>query len=128
MARILLVDDDACFREILRSALAQSGHDVYEAADGRQAVERYDPDATDVVITDLIMPRQEGLETIQQLRRRDPNVKIIAISGDGELLNIDLLKVARYFGAHRTLRKPFSLTDLTVVLDELLCRGAAAAS
>lgn len=121
MHRILLVDDDDTFRTMLRLTLAKLGYEVIEAGNGVEALRLIDKNATDVVITDLIMPEKEGLETIQTLRRLHPSVKIIAMSGGGRIHAApDFLVVAKMFGAHRTLVKPFSNEQMIAAIDELL--------
>lgn len=107
MARILLVDDEDSFRRVARLALQRAGHEVFEAKNGRDALRSYPEVDPDLVITDLIMPEKEGLETIQELRQLNPEVRIIAISGGGRLEPMDYLPVARKFGAFCTLAKPF---------------------
>ena len=81
MARILLVEDDEAVRGILAKTLVAAGYEVEEAANGEVALAAYRRQASDVVITDLVMPEKNGLEMIMELRRLDPAVKIIAMSG-----------------------------------------------
>jgi len=119
MRRILLVDDDDSFRKMLRLTLVKLGYDVLEAGDGREALSLIHEAPPDVVMTDLVMPEKEGLETIQALHRLHPSVKIIAMSGGGRINARDFLVVAKLFGAHRTLIKPFSNHEMTAALDEL---------
>ena len=120
MNRILIVDDDELFRGMLRLTLLRSGYEVDEAADGRQAIRLHESTPVDLVITDLIMPEQEGLDTIQQFRRRHPAVKIIAMSGGGRIDARDFLKIARHLGAERTFAKPFENSELVAAIAELL--------
>jgi two-component system chemotaxis response regulator CheY len=112
MARMLIVDDDAQIRTVLRSMLEREGYDVIEAADGREGLTRYQATPIDVILLDLLMPEQEGMETITMLRRLDPMVKIIARSGGGQTGRMDFLELAAVLGAQRTLRKPFSRQTL----------------
>lgn len=128
MHRILLVDDDDSFRTMLRLTLAKLGYEVIEADNGAEALRLVDNDATDVVITDLIMPEKEGLETIQTLHRVHPSVKIIAMSGGGRINARDFLVVAKMFGAHRTLVKPFSNQQMVAAIEELLGKPIPARS
>ena len=120
MHRILIVDDDELFRGMLRLTLLKSGYHVDEAADGRQAMRVHESTPADVVITDLVMPEQEGLETIQEFRRKHPGVKIIAMSGGGRIDARDFLKIARHLGAERTFAKPFENAELVAAIEELL--------
>jgi CheY-like chemotaxis protein len=111
-ARVLVVDDEEDVRTMLRDILQQVGYAVVEAGSGLEAVQRYRAAPTDVVILDLLMPGQTGLGAIQELRRHDPAVKIIAISGGGPSGAIDLLPLAESYGARRTLHKPFPMEAL----------------
>jgi len=108
-----VIDDSPTVREMVRTALEPAGHEVLQAEDGRVGVEVQRVLSCDVVITDLIMPEQEGLETILELRREWPRLKIIAVSGGSAILNKrDLLRTARSFGAAATLSKPFTARQL----------------
>src|SRR5260370_18462125 len=82
MARILVIDDDADMRTLLEHTLQSAGHEVVLAADGREGVQQYRTQPADLVITDLYMPIQQGLETIIQLRKEYPTVCIIALCGE----------------------------------------------
>jgi CheY-like chemotaxis protein len=108
MARILLIEDDQAQREILRLILEKLGHSVLEAADGDEGLALFGRDGADLILTDLIMPRKEGLETIQEFRQVYPAVKIIAMSGGARVGANDYLGVAQRFGATRVLAKPFT--------------------
>jgi CheY-like chemotaxis protein len=101
---ILIVEDDAEVRHLIRHTLASSGYDVSEASNGAEAVRTIKATPFDLVITDILMPEQDGLETIIFLRRNAPNTKIIAISGTQNEL---FLRDARGLGAGATLTKPF---------------------
>src|SRR5579871_2678441 len=103
MARVMVVDDDV----ELRGALEEAGHRVQEAPDGRVALELFQREPCDVVITDLKMPVKDGLDTIVEIRRLEPKIKIIAISGDCSLLPNTNLELAKELGADFTLAKPF---------------------
>src|SRR5690606_37152794 len=106
MASILLMDDDAIVRESLEHALTRAGHAVIAASDGRQGLRCYRENAVDLVVTDILMPEMEGIETIMAIRRENPRARIVAISGGGRTRSMDLLDVAEEFGADRVLRKP----------------------
>ncbi len=119
MAKILLIDDDNGLRAVLAKALGYAGHEVIQAPDGQQGCELFRATAFDVVITDLVMPVQEGVETIVQLRRENPNVPIIAISGG--LTNSALyLTMAQKIGARKVLGKPFTPPELIQAVNEVL--------
>ena len=113
MASILLVEDDEQLRPLLRLVLERGGHQVQEAGNGKEALEIYLRHPTDLVVTDLVMPDKEGLETILELRRIYPDVKIIAMSGGGRTGGgKNYLELARKFGAAHILTKPFSNQEI----------------
>jgi DNA-binding response OmpR family regulator len=120
MGAILLIDDDPSVREVVSEMLRQAGHAVTIAENGRVAVLRLEEQTFDLVITDLIMPEQEGIETIAEIRRRDLHMPIVAISGGGRLGPGDYLETARYLGADATLAKPFGRQELIATVDALL--------
>ena len=109
MARILIVDDDVVIRDLLRVFLESDGHQVDEAVDGKQAVMRFRENLSDIVITDIFMPENDGLELIMELKIDFPDVKIISISGGSQNLNKKLvLKFAKLLGTVQQLEKPFT--------------------
>ena len=119
MVRILIIDDDADLRTTLRAILEQAGYVVVEAHDGHEGLTSYEAAPTDLIITDLLMPEQDGLETITALRRINPHVKIIAISGGGQTGRLDFLQTASVLGAQRTLYKPFNRQTLLAAVRDL---------
>jgi two-component system chemotaxis response regulator CheY len=125
MARILLIDDDAAFRTTLRELLVEQGYEVVEARDGREGLQHYRAAPIDLVITDLLMPEHEGVETINALLQVNPAVKIIAMTGGGQTGRMDFLAVAAVLGAQRTLRKPFRQQALLEAVRDLT-RGEGA--
>lgn len=113
MPSVLVVDDEDQLRQLIREILEQAGYRVTEARDGKEAVLQYRLAPADVVIMDILMPEQDGLETTSTLRREFPNVKIIAITGSSEMIGIlSFLDVAKMLGAHRALQKPFEMQTL----------------
>jgi CheY-like chemotaxis protein len=120
MATILVIDDDPMAREIITEMLSQSGHQAVNASDGGEGLQLSRNGAFDIVITDIIMPEVEGVETIIQLRKDNPDVKIIAISGGGRISAYWHLSVAEQFGAEKTLEKPFAKYDLLKAVNQLL--------
>lgn len=120
MASILVIDDDPLVRTTLRKVLERAGHQVVEAADGIQGLDQYRAHRADVVVTDIIMPDKEGIATIMDLRRVDPAVKIIAISGGGRTGTFDFLRIAKEFGAAKTLQKPFANEALLAAIQECI--------
>ena len=120
MASILVIDDASEIREILREILEQAGHVVRIASNGNNAIKLFRKDVTDLVITDILMPEKEGLETIRELRKINPNLKIIAISGGGRINAKSYLAIAKSFGAEKTIPKPFGNRDILNAVDELI--------
>lgn len=118
MARILLIDDDDLRRGVLAKVLVHAGHVVIQAGDGLQGVELAHATTVDLVITDLIMPVQEGVETIVKLRRERPDLPIIAISG-GLTHSKLYLDIAAKIGAKRILAKPFTPQELLAAIGEV---------
>ena len=113
MPSVLVVDDEDQLRQLIREILEQAGYQVAEARDGKEAIQQYRLAPADVVIMDILMPEQDGLETTSALRREFPNVKIIAITGSSEMIGIlSFLDVAKMLGAHRALQKPFEMQTL----------------
>ena len=121
MANILLVDDDAPLVKAQSEFLRRAGHTVSTAANGNEAMALVAHNDFDLVITDLIMPEKEGLETIAELRRIAPKIKIIAMSGGTVMIGAqDSLSMARMFGASLTLVKPFSGQTLIAAVTQAL--------
>lgn len=123
MATILLIDDDELVQRTLAHALQAAGHDVHTARDGREGLAKMSTSRPDLVITDVIMPNQEGIETIMELRKRDARIPIIAISGAGGLGRLDFLGAAAVFGATKALRKPFRPSVLVEAVRDCLSAG-----
>jgi DNA-binding response OmpR family regulator len=120
MGRVLIIDDEELMRETLRDALESEGHVVAEAADGAQGLAIFDNAPVDVVIVDMLMPDKEGIETIIDLRKRKPKLKIVAMSGGGATNRMDFLDIARKLGADGALRKPINVGDLLKTVQSLL--------
>ncbi len=120
MSRILLADDDHQVRSMLKLTLERAGHEIVEAEDGAQAVQRFSSSSIDLVITDIVMPEKEGIETIMELRSINPQVKIIAISGGGRINPDDYLSWARRFGVLHTFTKPVDRHQLLNAINELM--------
>lgn len=121
MANILVIDDEAPMRRFVVLALEKQGHAVAEASDGAEALKIMAERTIDLVITDLLMPETDGIETIMELRRLYPATKIIAISGGGEYQSgKGFLRAAESLGADRTLTKPFEFKHLLPAVEALL--------
>ena len=120
MASILIIEDDDQFRAMLLEMLKLAGYEVEEASNGKEGIKLYIENPKDLVVTDIIMPEQEGIETIIELRRSFPDVKIIAISGGGRITAKDHLQIAKDLGAIQTLPKPFGREKLLKAIREVL--------
>jgi DNA-binding response OmpR family regulator len=123
MATILLIDDDDLLRGALMQSLVNAGHKVVEASDGRQGCELARSLSVDIVLTDLVMPVQEGVETILTLRRERPKLPIIAMSG-GVTNSRLYLDIANKIGARRILPKPFMPKALIALVEQVLLEEA----
>lgn len=120
MARILVIDDDASVRRALHRTLERAGHTVVDVPDGETGIRLHRERPADLIITDLFMPVQDGIEVIRQLRLEFPGVKILAISGGDHTRTLHLREGAELLGASRSLGKPFERTDLLKAVSELL--------
>ena len=125
MSRILVIDDNEALRQLVRNMLELARYEVLEAGDGGAGLDLFRSEAPDLVITDMIMPNQEGIETIRYLRQLSPDVPIIAISGGGHMEADNVLDLARKFGARRVLCKPFRRKELLAAVAECLNEPAA---
>ena len=119
MRRILIIDDDTLFRQMLRQMLERAGYEVVEAEDGKKGTELFREAPTDLIITDIIMPEKEGIETIIELKREFAEVKIIALSGGGRLKAKECLNGAKGLGASHIFTKPFDRKELLEAIQEL---------
>ncbi|MBF0627574.1 MAG: response regulator [Magnetococcales bacterium] len=108
MAHILVVDDDESFRVYLVTLLTQAGHTVLEADNGQTALERFASAPVELIITDIFMPKMDGIDLLAALVNNRPLVKVIAISGGYKAMNPRLtLEMAQSFGAMDIITKPF---------------------
>ena len=128
LAKILVVDDDPAVRTVIQAQLRRAGHKVEVAEDGCTAVQLCRQFRPDVVLLDIFMPEKDGLETIPELRRADPNVKIMIISGAGGGGYDPCLDTARLLGARQVLRKPFTVTELSEAVNILLQHDGSASA
>jgi CheY-like chemotaxis protein len=119
MAKVLVIEDDETFRELICLMLQTAGHETLEAQDGTRGVARM-AERPDLVITDLVMPEQEGIETIQQIRELDESLPIIAISGMWGTGDFTPLDDAKLMGASAALRKPIERTTLLEEVSRLV--------
>jgi CheY-like chemotaxis protein len=120
MPGILIVEDDVELREMLKVSLLRRNFSVFEASDGKEAILQFKPSLTDVVVTDIIMPEEDGLKVIMKIREIKPIIKIIAISGGGKAGPGSYLNLAKALGANAIFSKPFPVNDLITKIEELL--------
>lgn len=114
MMRILVVDDEPGLREVIRVILEEHGYTVDTGVNGRDGLRLLQQTRPDLVLTDISMPDMEGIEFLKALRSSEPELPVIAMSGDG--VGSRFLKAARMLGATFTLAKPFSNADLLTAI------------
>lgn len=120
MAVIIIVDDDPTVRLVARELLLSEGHAILEAEDGVEAMKLVSSVRVDLVVLDMLMPNKDGLETILDLRRSHPNIRILAISSGGPMKAGQLLHMALTFGADDAMSKPLRLEAFTQTVARLL--------
>lgn len=113
---ILVIEDHDPMAKTIEAILTADRHTVVRAVNGRIGAALFDAEPFDLVITDILMPDQEGIETIRALVKRKPDVRIIAVSGSGRDGGMDYLHMAKAFGAMATLQKPFQPIDLLTLV------------
>ena len=123
MKKILVIDDENDLREILRRFLTKAGFDVRTAANGEEGLQKFQMDPANLVITDLLMPDKEGIETIVELKQGYPDVKIIVMTGGGIGKAKDYLEIASALGVEHAITKPFSLGDLLQKVKEITLKS-----
>jgi YesN/AraC family two-component response regulator len=117
MASILVVDDEDLVRFSVRQMLEDAGH-----TDGVEGIAQLQSCAFDLMITDIVMPRKEGMETIAEAKQMQPDLRVIAISGGGPVGQFHYLELAKQFGADAVLAKPFKKQELIALVDTLVKR------
>ncbi|MCK5146904.1 response regulator [bacterium] len=120
MAHILIIEDERIVRTVIKRFLEKAGHTIIEAEDGKIGLRVFKENNFDLIITDIIMPNSEGIETIANLRKEDPQMPIIAMSGGGTVGPIDYLDLARRFGAAGTYQKSANWDELVELVERLL--------
>jgi len=120
MRSVLIIDDDLELLRQMAMAFVQAGYRVQTAADGQAGLARFLSAPTDLVVTDIVMPNREGIETIVALKRATRAVKVLAISGGYRVAPADFLNLARHVGADGGLAKPFRLVELIEQAGQLL--------
>lgn len=122
MALILIIDDEPEVRGLLCRILADEGHRVIEADNGAVALKVIGRNQPDLVITDILMPDKDGIETIQEMRLLHPGLKIIAMTGGGRYQGFEYLDVAKALGADALLNKPFRAAQISALVADLMPR------
>ena len=120
MQKILIIDDDHHILLMIKKMLERAGFEVELASNGNEGLELFKRLQVDLVITDIIMPEKEGLETIREMKRLRADLKIIAMSGGGKVSSDNYLNMAKIFGASRIISKPFSQKQMVSAVQELL--------
>jgi YesN/AraC family two-component response regulator len=121
MARILIIDDEEQIRIMLRKTLEKAGYGVVDAPNGKIAKRLFQAEPADLIITDIVMPEKDGLETIMEFRKDFPGVKIIAISGGGLYGHEEnYLNIAKKLGVLRIFPKPFNWDEMIESVRELV--------
>jgi len=121
MGRVLVIDDDPTIRSLVAGLLESRGHSFVQAVDGRAGIVLFSKENFDLVVTDIVMPEQEGIETITAIRRANRTVPILAISGSSTIGGSgDYLRAAAALGASATLQKPFGPDDFVDAVEKLL--------
>jgi CheY-like chemotaxis protein len=124
--RVLVIDDEEFARfSVCRILESEEVYEFVEAENGKIGVEKMNSGDFDLIITDIVMPEKEGLETIMEIRQSHPSIPIIAISGGGGGRNKEYLEVAKSFGAKCVLRKPFSADELLAAAEFCLADDAS---
>ena len=124
--KILVIDDDDLLRRVVEKVLILGGHQVLAAADGALGMAIFRKERPEIVVTDIIMPEQEGLGTIMMMRRERPEARIIAMSGGGRMGNLDVLEAAHALGSDEVIAKPFLPRDLLDLINRLVLDPTAA--
>jgi len=129
MAKIIIIDDDAQMRRMVGRILTGAGHDVREAENGCDGLAAIRAQKPDLVITDVLMPEKDGIETIRELRTADGKIPILVFSGGGQISNKAMfLDMAKEFGASASLEKPFRAAELLETVARLLSPRPTVAS
>ncbi len=119
MASVLIIDDEKPVRNLLKEALESIGHQIVEAANGKDALQTIQSNPPSLVIVDIFMPEIDGIEIIKNIRRTQTDIKIIAMSGRASLNGVNLLEVAQRLGATYTLPKPFEIRHLINIVQDI---------
>ena len=120
MSKILIIDDEPYILLMLKKMLEKAGYEVDLASNGKEGLDLFEQHSADLVITDIIMPDKEGLEIILEMKKKRPDLKIIAISGGGRISPESYLECAAHFGASRVFQKPFKQKEIVSAVNELI--------
>jgi YesN/AraC family two-component response regulator len=120
MAKILVIDDEAPIAIMLKRMLNKAGHEVEIAVNGNEGLDLVEKFQPDLLITDIVMPEKEGLELIFELKKKRPELKIVAISGGGRFHYEGYLTSAKRLGAHMVFQKPLDHKEFVQAISELL--------
>ena len=118
--KVCVVDDDHLVREIVDTLLSAKGYTVLQAKDGQASLQILAQDTPDLLITDIMMPNQDGIETILSVKQSFPTMPILAMSGSSDASGADYLAMAQKFGADALIRKPFAAELFLEKVDGLL--------
>lgn len=118
--RILVIDDDRHIRDMLSEMLEDSGYKVVTAENGHEGIKKYSGDDFELIIMDILMPEKEGIETYRELKRADSDVKVIAISGGGQIDAEQYLRMIRFFGVQHTFEKPVEKKKLLATIESII--------
>ena len=120
MQKILIIDDEPDILLMLKRMLENAGYEIELASNGIEGLKLFAESPSELVITDIIMPEKEGLETIREMKQLQSDLKIIAMSGGGKISAENYLETAKIFGASIVLEKPFSQLQIVSAVKELL--------
>lgn len=120
MTKILVIDDDDLTRGMICNALKKAEFEVLEAANGNEGVQKAQNEKPDLVVTDILMPDKEGIETIMEIKAINSAIKIVAMSGGGTSKNMSFLEMAKKVGAEQVLSKPFKPSALLETINKVL--------
>ncbi len=121
MAQIIVIDDDQFIRKSLQRMLEKEGHTVKIAEDGEKGLELVRNEMPDLIIIDIVMPNKEGIETINELLKKYPGIKIIAMSGGGQRLDAaQYLHLALKIGVRATIKKPYERSEMVKLVSEAI--------
>lgn len=119
MIRIMVVDDDEAFRQTVCELLAEGDFEILSAESGTQLFTVLKKQSVDIVLTDIVMPDEDGLEIVRKIKKMNPAPKIVAMSGGGRIAATDYLEIARLMGVSATIRKPFKQQELVGLLQQV---------